>query len=406
MLPSVFFPPQVIANWRTQRWSFLAEPQVGRQLDRPEAMRLAIQEAYKGLGRTSPNPLVGCVILDSQYRFLSKGHHVQFGGPHAEVNALHGLNEEQLRGAHVFVTLEPCAHEGKTPSCAKALARLPVKEVIFGLIDPNPLVAGQGAEILKAAGLHAGIFAENCPTASKETLAQIQQELEEVCEHFLYNFREKKVFVSLKVASSLDGQMALQSGESQWITDETSREVAQVLRAAHDAVLVGRGTIERDNPRLTLRHPQFQGLQKKVIVLDTQAKILNDSDQFQLFKEHDPKNLIFVVDPGILKQLPNPLGVTLLPVRENLNEFLTDLWSHGLRSVYIEGGARVLSSFLSQKAFQRLYVFQSPMILGAKGGKAWSEAVNISSMSGKILLQQQKVIPLGNDVLITGKLTK
>jgi len=404
MLPSIFFPSSVVANWRTQKLGLLNEPQVGQQLDRPAAMRLAIQEAYKGLGYTSPNPLVGCVILDSQYRFLAKGYHEKYGGPHAEVNALKGLSSEQLRGAHVFVTLEPCAHEGQTPSCAKTLAKLPIAEVIFGLIDPNPLVAGQGAKILQDAKIHAGVFAENCPTATAETLELIQQDLEEVCEHFLYNFREKKVFVSLKVASSLDGQMALKNGESQWITDETSREVAHLLRAAHDAVVVGSGTVLQDNPKLTIRHPQFPGLKKKIIVLDSRGEILKNLEKYQLLKEHDPKNLIFVVGPEVQKQFKNSLGITILPTRQKLNEFLMDLWGLGLRSVFIEGGARVLSSFLAEKAFQRLYVFQAPLILGAKGGKSWSESVSIETMNERITLKNQKVVPLKNDVLITGKL--
>lgn len=404
MLPGFFLPSSVIANWRSQKWGLLNEPVIGRQLDRPEAMRLAIQEAYRGLGYVSPNPLVGCVILDSQYRFLAKGYHAKFGGAHAEVNALNGLTTEQLRGAHVFVTLEPCAHEGKTPSCAKALAKLPICEVVFGLIDPNPLVAGLGSQILKDAGIMSAAFVDSCPTASAETLEKIQQDLEEVCEHFLYNFREKKVFVSLKVASSLDGQMALKTGESQWITDDVSREVAHLLRAAHDAVVVGRGTIMQDNPRLSIRHPQFAGLKKKVIVLDSRGDILKSPEKYQLFKEHDPKDLIFVTDPEVQKQMKNTEGIGILPTRQNLNEFLTDLWGLGLRSVFIEGGARVLSSFLAERAFQRLYVFQAPLILGAKGGKSWSETVSIESMSHRITLKNQKVVPLKNDVLITGKL--
>jgi diaminohydroxyphosphoribosylaminopyrimidine deaminase/5-amino-6-(5-phosphoribosylamino)uracil reductase len=404
MLPAFFLPSSVIANWRSQKWSLLNEPVVGQQLDRPAAMKLAIQEAYRGLGYVSPNPLVGCVILDSQYRFLAKGYHAKFGEAHAEVNALKGLPVEQLRGAHVFVTLEPCAHEGQTPSCAKTLARLPLGEVVFGLIDPNPLVAGQGSQILKDAGIKTSIFADHCPTASAETLERIQQDLEEVCEHFLYNFREKKVFVSLKVASSLDGQMALKTGESQWITDAVSREVAHLLRAAHDAVVVGSGTVMQDNPKLSIRHPQFPGLKKKVIVLDSGGEILKSPEKYQLLKEHDPKDLIFVIDPEVQKQVKNTLGVGILPTRQKLNEFLMDLWGLGLRSVFIEGGARVLSSFLAERAFQRLYVFQAPLILGAKGGKSWSETVSIDSMSRRITLTNQKVVPLKNDVLITGKL--
>lgn len=176
-----------------------------------QAMQLALSEAYKGALRVSPNPLVGSVVLNSQGQFLSSGYHEFYGGPHAEVNALRGLSAEELKGAHVFVTLEPCAHEGKTPSCAKMMAKLPLKKVTFGLIDPNPLVAGQGAQILLDAGIEAEVFSSADPGLDQE----IKSRLEEVCEVFLWNFRRKKVFVAMKMASSADGQVALRSGESQ-----------------------------------------------------------------------------------------------------------------------------------------------------------------------------------------------
>ena len=144
-----------------------------------EAMKKAIAEAYQGASFVSPNPLVGCVILDKVGNFLNSGYHNTYGGPHAEVNAFAGLTLEQLKDAHVIVTLEPCAHQGKTPSCAKTLAALPIKKITYGLMDPNPLVAGQGAEILKAAGKEVTIFNE------------LQTELEELCEVFLMNQREK-----------------------------------------------------------------------------------------------------------------------------------------------------------------------------------------------------------------------
>ena len=163
----------------------------GQVLTEDQAMALAIQEAKKGAGFVSPNPLVGCVILDRDGKFLSKGYHQVFGGAHAEVNAVQGLTDEQLRGAKLFVTLEPCAHEGKTPSCAKMLAKKPIAQVIYGLVDPNPLVSGQGAAILKQAGIAAEVF------------PHFQDELEEVCEVFLWNFRKQKVFISLKIDKTL-----------------------------------------------------------------------------------------------------------------------------------------------------------------------------------------------------------
>ena len=164
-----------------EKISSMNVPAIGTLMSPKEAMSLAISEAYKGAAGVSPNPLVGSVVLDSQGRFLQSGYHQVYGGPHAEVHALRGLSDEQLKGAHVFVTLEPCAHEGKTPSCAKMIAKLPVKKVSFGLVDPNPLVAGQGAEIIKTAGIEAEVF------PSDEAM---RAQLEEVCEAFLWNFNK------------------------------------------------------------------------------------------------------------------------------------------------------------------------------------------------------------------------
>ncbi len=396
MIPFVFFP-EPLQRRLQQQGLLLSEPTSQQPLSDEQAMKLAIQEAYKGLGFTSPNPLVGCVILDSQNRFLSKGYHARVGEAHAEVNALKGLTSEDLKDARVFVTLEPCAHEGRTPSCAKALAQLPLREVIFGLTDPNPLVAGQGAEIIRKAGIPATEY------------TGMKSELEEVCEHFLWNFRQKKVFVSVKVASSLDGQLALASGESKWITDETSREVAHVLRAAHDAILVGHGTVEQDNPSLNIRLEKFKTKKLKVVILDSNATLLARADQLQITKAHDPENVFFAVSESI-QNPPNPWGaqVIFLPAQGpgslNLDILLTKLWAYGIRSIFIEGGAQVLSSFIGEKKANRLYLFQAPMILGAKSGKAWSEQVSISSMGDRIALANQHIIPLSKDLLITGTL--
>lgn len=365
-----------------------------------EAMKLAIQEAYRGLGTTSPNPLVGCVILDSKNQFISKGHHAKWGEAHAEVNALKNLSHEQIRNCRLFVTLEPCAHEGKTPSCAKAIAKLPVKEVVYGLVDPNPQVSGQGAKILRDAGIRATLYADIRNAKS------LQAELEEVCEHFLYNFTRKKPFVSLKVAASFDGQMALKTGESQWITDEVSREVGHLYRAAHDAVMVGSGTVLQDNPSLNIRHPQIQK-RGKILILDSQGKLLAKALELKISQVHQPGDVLFVVSDQA-QNLINPWGAGVLqipngPFGLNLQILLTKLWDLGIRSIYVEGGARLLSSFISERAAQRLYLFQAPLILGAKSGKAWSEQVMIGSMTERFPLKNHHVIALKNDVLISAQ---
>jgi len=365
---------------------------VALKLTDDQSMELAMQEALLGAGFVSPNPMVGCVILNSQGELLSKGHHGIYGGPHAEANAIQGLKPEQLKSARVFVTLEPCAHEGKTPSCAKALAKLPLAEVIYGLLDPNPLVSGAGIKILQSAGIKTTHFAKR------------QDDLEEVCEHFLMNFRAQKPFVSIKVASSLDGQLALKTGESQWITGEASREKAHELRAIHDITVVGKNTVLTDDPQLNIRHPRFPGKENKILILDSSAECLKRPD-LRIFKTHRPENIFVAVASDISSPLAKTLRVGTQPKGQlNLKELLARLWQSSVRSVFVEGGAQVVSSFISQQEAHRLYLFQAPIILGANSGKAWSEGVNIENMSEKIQLKTPKVQQLDSDLLITGRL--
>lgn len=365
----------------------------------PQAMKLAIEEAYKGAAFVSPNPLVGAVVLDADGTVLARGHHEFFGGPHAEVNALKGLSAEQLRGATMFVTLEPCAHQGKTPSCARMLAELPLKKVVFGLVDPNPLVAGQGAQILRAAGIETEVFSETHP--------EFQTELEEVCEAFLWNFRQKKVFVSLKIAQSLDGQVGLKTGESKWITNDKSREHAHFLRACHDATLVGRGTVQQDNPSLNIRHSQIRK-DNRVVVIDPQGRLLQEASQWQVTRVHSPQNLFWCVSA----QAPVPEGLSfakILKIQENgegsleLEELLQNLWDQGLRSVMVEGGAHTAATFLKAGLVNRLYLFTAPVVLGATGGLSWTEGIRISKMQDRLVLKNPQTRSFGEDILITGR---
>lgn len=388
----------------------LPVPARGTSMSVEQAMQLAISEAYKGGPHVSPNPLVGSVVLDSAGKFLACGHHEIYGGPHAEVNALKNLSDTELQGAHVIVTLEPCAHEGKTPSCAKMIAKLPVKKVTFGLIDPNPLVAGQGAEILKNAGISAEVF------SSKDSAleAKIKIQLEEVCEAFLWNFRHKKVFVALKMASSLDGQIALKSGESQWITGPESREFVHYIRSCYDGILVGKGTIEFDNPSLNIRHPQIEK-KNKVVVVDGEGELLAKFSNLKLAQLHDRKNIFWCVSAELkeevqakvakLAQAPQMVFVkTNVGGDLDLQDLLAQLYQQGLRSVLVEGGAITASSFVASNLVNRIWMFQAPIIMGAGGSRSWTETVRIEQMKNKIQIQNPRYQTFGGDFMITGTL--
>lgn len=359
-------------------------------------MQRAIAEARLGATRVSPNPLVGCVVLDAEGNFLSQGHHEFFGGPHAEVNALKNLNSEQLKGAHVFVTLEPCAHQGKTPSCAKMLAQLPIKKVTYGLVDPNPLVRGQGAAILNQAGIETEVF------------PHLQTELEEVCEAFLWNFRQKKVFVTLKLASSLDGIVALENGESRWITNEQSRRHSHYLRACYDGILVGSHTVELDNPSLNIRHPEIQK-ENKVIVLDTEGALLSRYFSLKISQVHKPENVFWCVAEDVnVKDLNG--GPQVIRAKRglrnlNLHSVLESLWIQGFRSVFVEGGARIASSFLELGLVNRLYLFQAPVILGHKGGRSWTSSLKVDTMNSRYGLINPKYTIFEDNIMTTGLLS-
>jgi diaminohydroxyphosphoribosylaminopyrimidine deaminase/5-amino-6-(5-phosphoribosylamino)uracil reductase len=365
-----------------------------------QSMRMAIEEAGKGATRVSPNPMVGTVVLDAEENFLASGYHEFYGGAHAEVNALKNISPEKLKGATVIVTLEPCAHEGKTPSCAKMMAELPLKKVIYGLVDPNPLVAGQGAAILHAAGIETEIFSETHP--------EFKTELEETCEAFLWNFRQKKVFVALKIAQSLDGQIGLKNGESKWITNEKSREHAHYLRACYDATLVGRGTIEADNPSLNIRHSQIEKT-NKIVVIDPGGVLLQKASQLQVTQHHNSQNLFWCVSDKKFEVSEVPFA-TVLKIKEDqegsldLADLLGKLWSQGLRSVLIEGGAITASNFLKAGLVNRLYLFQAPLVIGAEGGLSWTAAFSISEMKQRLVLKNPKTMVFDGDILVTGRL--
>ncbi|UOF00734.1 bifunctional diaminohydroxyphosphoribosylaminopyrimidine deaminase/5-amino-6-(5-phosphoribosylamino)uracil reductase RibD [Bdellovibrio reynosensis] len=383
-------------------------PARGTKLSPESAMRLAISEAYKGATRVSPNPLVGSVVLDANGGFLSSGYHEFYGGPHAEVNALKNLSNEELRDAHVFVTLEPCAHEGKTPSCAKMMAKLPLKKVTFGLIDPNPLVAGQGADILRAAGIETEVFSSSDGKEDHE----IKIKLEEVCETFLWNFREKKVFVALKMASSLDGQVALKSGESQWITGPESREYVHYIRACYDAVLVGKGTVQFDNPSLNIRHPELDK-RNKVVVLDAEADLLYKYSELKLSQVHASGDVFWCVAEDLKEDVTKKLSSlalapkvlfikTLVGGELDLENLLAQLYVQGLRSVMVEGGAFTASSFVNYQLVNRLYLFQAPMIMGSGGSRSWTETLRIPTMKEKIHMKNPRYLTFGTDFMVTG----
>ncbi len=379
-----------------------------------EAMTLAIEVAKKGIGRVSPNPLVGCVVVDKNHHFLASGFHECFGGAHAEINALRKIKKEKLSGSYFYVTLEPCAHEGKTPSCAKVLSELPIKKVIYGLIDPNPLVQGKGISILENLGIETEEWAEDCLSTGDDNRdgnsLKIKKNLRELVENFIYNIEKEKTFVALKVATSLDGQIALTSGGNRWITGEKSRLFSHELRAQYDAVLVGRGTVEIDNPSLNIRHTDFPGLENKVVILDPSGELLSKIESLNIAKVRPAENIyICIEEKRILpsQNLEAAVGVNILRIKTldggefDLQHLLFLLRKKGIYSVFVEGGAETLSIFLQQKKCQRLHLFVAPIVLGAGGGVSWTNKLSFSQMKERIFFTKTFAMNMGEDLYTT-----
>ncbi|MBC7465284.1 MAG: bifunctional diaminohydroxyphosphoribosylaminopyrimidine deaminase/5-amino-6-(5-phosphoribosylamino)uracil reductase RibD [Bdellovibrio sp.] len=369
--------------------NFTSPFEKGELITPEQAMQLAIEVAKLGAPYVSPNPLVGCVVVNANHEFINYGFHKKFGQDHAEADALKKLSPQEIKGSTFYVTLEPCAHEGKTPSCAKTLAKHPVKKVVFGLIDPNPLVSGQGAHILIQAGIQ-----------TEEYQGPLKQSLNELCEVFLKNYRDKKIFIAMKVASSLDGQVALKSGESKWITSAASRTYVHELRSYYDAIIVGRNTIEVDDPSLNIRHPEINK-ENKIVVIDPSGKILDQiagGKEFNFLKVNKKENIFF----GVSKK--NHDSDFQQIEFSNLNDLTEKLWHLKIRSAFIEGGAKTYSLFLEAGLVHRLYLFLASSIIGNQNGVSWTNAFGITSLDSKLRLKSTDVLKFGSDILITGQL--
>ena len=372
-----------------------------------EAMNLAIQLAKKGIGRVEPNPPVGCVILDKNHNLLSIGYHKKYGGDHAEVEALKKVkNKKKLNGAHVFVTLEPCHHQGQTPPCSHALSKYSIATLTYGAKDL--FTRQKGLNYLKQKKAVKIIHSRH-----------YKKELEELISAFQFSTLHKRAFVSLKIASSVDGNIALKKGESQWITGEEARKNAHFLRAQHSAVLIGVNTLLKDNPRLNIRLKSFKNKKNKVVILDPKGESFSFLSKSRLLKTHSAKNVIICCGKNIksgsryLKQLQQK-GVRVYffavksvknPVKIrsnifNLNTALKVLYQEeNIQSVLVEGGAFTISEFLKQRSVQKVFLYIAPCILG--DGLKWSESIIVSSLNQRISLENVKWDILNKDFLLS-----
>ena len=320
-------------------------------------MRRALALAARGLGETNPNPAVGCVVARGA-RVVGEGFHARAGGPHAEVGALREAGP-RARGATLYVTLEPCAHQGRTPPCAPLVLASGVARVVAALRDPNPLVAGRGLALLRRAGV------------AVET-GLLAGEAARLDERFLVPARVGRPFVLLKAALTLDGRIATAAGRSQWVTSPSQRRQARWLRRLHDAVLVGIGTALADDP-LLLPSPRTRRPFLRV-VLDSRLRL---PDRGRLARTATPRTPVLALscapDPSRRRRL-EAAGVEVVDVagetgRVSLPAALEALGARGVTSVMVEGGGEVLGSFLAARLVDQVALFRAPLLLGGRGSR-------------------------------------
>lgn len=327
-------------------------------------MMMAMAEAEKGVGAVSPNPMVGAVIVKDG-KVIGKGHHVRYGGLHAEREALLDCkaNGESPVGATMYVTLEPCCHYGKQPPCTDAIVEAGIARVVAGLGDPNPLVCGKGLEILRSAGI-----VTECGLCENALMEQNRV--------FLKYITSRRPWTVLKYAMTADGKIAAVSGDSKWISGEQSRRKAHLLRNRYTGIIVGIGTVLADDPMLNCRVEPSAGLRSPVrIILDSSASIPVDSKIVRTAREY--RTIVVHTEKASgqsLKRL-NALGVkTLLceaggSSRPDVACLCDELGSMGIDSILVEGGAETAWSFVSAGLVDEYYVFVAPKIIGGSNAK-------------------------------------
>lgn len=349
-------------------------------------MRQTFALAQKGWGYTSPNPLVGAVVVKNG-RIMGQGYHRKAGEAHAEVIALAAAGKK-ARGATLFVNLEPCCHYGRTAPCTEAILSAGVKKVVLSVIDPNPLVNGKGIRTLE----------RHKVAVVTGVLEDAARQLNEV--HFKF-ITTGLPFVIIKVAQSWDGRLATLTGDSQWISGEKARRFAHLLRSRVDAVLVGRDTVAADNPRLTVR--LVKGNNPYRIVLDSVGRVLPQS---RLVKENQDGKTIWTRAKNGQATIDAMKGVKIweLPAGENgwidLPAFLRQAGREEITSLLVEGGSRVVTSFLRQQLADKIYFCFGPLILGE--GKDTVGDLNVRRLSEGIRLREVGMRKLAQDILVWG----
>lgn len=365
-----------------------------RIADDQRYMDLALNLAARGVGHTGPNPTVGCVIVqtdgDNKERLVGWGATAPGGRPHAETAAIAKAGKES-KGATAYVTLEPCAHHGKTAPCAEALVAASVRRVVVALEDCDPRVSGKGIATLKKAGIDVdvGVGAERAQQINKAFLTRVLQ---------------NRPRITLKIASTLDGKIATRAGASQWITGEASRRAGHMLRARRDAILVGSATAVADDPMLTCRLPGLEDRSPTRVILDTHLKLSPTSALAQSAQEFPTWVITCAEADSGCREALSQAGCEVYTVAKNqegqidLRAALTTLAEQGISSILVEGGAKVAASFIGDQLVDELVWFRAPLIMGSDGLSATGE-LGFDMIDEMRPLNRISTVPVGDDVM-------
>lgn len=351
-------------------------------------MREALRIARHAEGRTSPNPLVGAVIVRDG-KIIAQGWHRQAGTPHAEIHALN-MAGELARGATLYVTLEPCSHFGRTPPCAEKICAAGITRVVAAMSDPNPLVAGKGFEILRAAGVAVEV-------------GLLEDEARRLNEIFLKWVTRKLPFVTLKFACSLDGKIATSNGESQWISCAASRKFVHHLRDINDAILIGSGTLSADNPHLTTR--LVDGKNPVRVIVDSNARTPID---FHVVTDKSARTIIAVTENAPREKISalESCGVEIITAgdgeRVDLEILMRELAEREITSVLVEGGGKIHFAMLSAGLVDKIFAFVAPKIIGGENSLTAVEGAGFAKLSDAVTLKNLTTEKIGDDILITG----
>lgn len=357
-------------------------------------MQMALTLAGRARGRTSPNPMVGAVIVRDG-AVVGRGYHLRAGEPHAEVVALREAGE-LAHGATMFVNLEPCVHQGRTPPCTGALIEAGISRVVVAMQDPNPIVKGMGIETLRNAGIQVEV---GC----------LEREARRLNEFFVTRHEKGRPFVTLKWAMTICGRTAHDTGESRWVSNSLSREHGHRLRAQHDAVMVGIGTVLSDNPMLNVRLQGYDGPQPRRIVIDgnlatpTRARLLREREKGEV--------LIFTssfAKPERIRELEE-LGcrVMIIPGRRrviDLRRVMEELARMDVISVLVEGGRQIHTSLLAKGLVDKVVAFVAPKIIGGSLLRNPVEDLELSKLEQSLQLHDVRWQAFGDDLCMEGYL--